>query len=66
MDFIATIEGCLGKKAIRHNLSMHPGDVPVAWANTSLVRDLTGHHLHMDFRVGVARFIEWYRNYCQK
>jgi UDP-glucuronate 4-epimerase len=45
---------------------MQPGDVPATWADTSLVQDLTGYHPQTDFRVGIARFIEWYQVYYQE
>jgi UDP-glucuronate 4-epimerase len=66
LDFIAAIENCLGKKAIRNDLPIHPGDVHATWADTSLLKSLTGYDSHTDFRVGIARFIAWYRDYYGK
>jgi len=66
LDFIDAIEACLGKKAIRNYLPMQMGDVPATWADTSLLQSLTGYRPQTDFREGIAKFIEWFRNYYGK
>lgn len=66
LDFIEEIERCLGRKAERNYLPMQPGDVRATWADTSLLQELTGYAPHTDVREGVARFIEWFRDYYQK
>ena len=66
LDFIDEIERCLGRKAERNYLPMQPGDVRATWADTSLLQELTGYAPHTDIREGVARFIEWFRDYYQK
>ena len=63
MDFIEAIEDSLGKKAIRNYMPMQKGDVPATWADASLLQRLTGYKPQTDFRVGIARFVEWYRDY---
>jgi UDP-glucuronate 4-epimerase len=63
MDFIEEIEKALGKQAIRNYMPMQMGDVPATWADASLLQSLTGYSPQTDFRVGIARFVEWYRNY---
>lgn len=63
LDFIAAIEDVLGKKAIRNYLPMQMGDVPATWADTSLLQSLTGYRPQTDFRDGIARFVDWYREY---
>ena len=63
MDFIATLEGCLGRKAELHFLPMQDGDVPATYA------DVEGLARWVDFRpttpidIGLARFATWYRGY---
>jgi UDP-glucuronate 4-epimerase len=66
LDFIDAIEVCLGKKAIRNYMGMQKGDVPATWADTSLLRDLTGYRPQTDFRDGIARFASWFREYYDK
>ena len=66
LDFVDAIEQCLGKKAERNYMGMQTGDVPATWANADLLRDLTGYRPKTDFRDGIAKFVEWYREYAGK
>ena len=66
LDFVDAIEECLGKKAIRNYMPMQMGDVPATWADASLLQSLTGYKPQTDFRDGIARFVEWYRDYYGK
>lgn len=63
LDFIEAIEAALGVQAIRNYLPMQKGDVPATWADTGLLQRLTGYRPQTDYRDGVARFVEWYRDY---
>ena len=63
LDFVEAIEDVLGKKAIRNYMPMQMGDVPATWADASLLQNLTGYRPQTDFREGIARFVEWYREY---
>ncbi len=63
LDFIEAIEDCLGKKAIRNYMDMQPGDVPATWADATLLQQLTGYRPQTDLRDGIARFVDWYRDY---
>ncbi|WP_354544809.1 NAD-dependent epimerase/dehydratase family protein [Roseovarius sp. MBR-78] len=66
LDFVDAIEDCLGQKAIRNYMGMQTGDVPATWANADLLKTLTGYRPQTDFRDGIARFVEWYREYSGK
>jgi UDP-glucuronate 4-epimerase len=66
LDFIAAIEECLGKMAIRNYMPIQMGDVPATWADATLLQRLTGYRPHTDFRDGVARFVKWFRDYHGK
>lgn len=66
LDFVDAIEDCLGKKAIRNYMPMQMGDVPATWADASLLQSLTGYRPQTDFRDGIARFVEWFRDYYGK
>ena len=63
LDFVEAIEDVLGKKAMRNYMPMQMGDVPATWADASLLQNLTGYRPQTDFRNGIARFVEWYREY---
>ncbi|WP_170326469.1 GDP-mannose 4,6-dehydratase [Ruegeria arenilitoris] len=66
MDFVEAIEEALGKKAIRNYMPMQMGDVPATWADNDLLQRLTGYRPQTDFKDGIARFVEWFRDYHQK
>ena len=65
MRYIEVLEDCLGRKAIRNLLPMQPGDVPDTYADVeALVQDV-GYQPATPIEVGVARFVDWYREYYQ-
>jgi UDP-glucuronate 4-epimerase len=66
LDFIDAIEDCLGQKAERNYMGMQTGDVPATWANAALLKTLTGYQPQTDFRDGIAKFVDWYREYSGK
>jgi len=66
LDFIAAIEKELGVEAIRNYMPMQKGDVPATWADTSLLRKLTGYAPAMPFQEGIKRFVAWFRDYYGK
>lgn len=66
LDFIEAIETCLGKKAVRNYMEMQKGDVPATWADATLLQRLTDYRPQTDFRDGIARFVEWFREYYRK
>jgi len=63
LDFVEAIEDELGKKAIRNYMPMQTGDVPATWADAGVLQQLTGYRPDTGFREGVARFVQWYREY---
>lgn len=66
MDFIRTIEETLGTKAQMQMMPMQQGDVYTTYADTTqLERDL-GYRPHVTLGEGIARFVEWYRDYFRK
>ena len=62
MDFVETIERCVGKKAIRNMLPMQKGDVPATYADYRLLEQLTGFRPSTPVSVGVENFVHWYQN----
>ncbi len=61
--FIETIEACLGKTARKIYMDMQPGDVPATYADVDdLMRD-AGFKPATPLDVGIARFVDWYREY---
>jgi UDP-glucuronate 4-epimerase len=63
LRFIEVLEDTLGMKAELNMLPMQPGDVPATAADIdSLARD-TGFRPHTPIEQGLARFVEWYREF---
>jgi UDP-glucuronate 4-epimerase len=66
LEFVEAIEAELGRKAFRNYMPMQMGDVPSTWADTTLLRRLTGYQPRTNFREGIARFVKWFREYYDK
>ena len=62
-NFIDAIENTLGEKSKRYLMPMQAGDVPSTWANSSLLKTLTGYTPHTTVDQGIALFVGWYREY---
>ncbi|AAU91457.1 capsular polysaccharide biosynthesis protein I [Methylococcus capsulatus str. Bath] len=63
LRFIEVLEHCLGCKAEMNLLPMQDGDVPDTYADVDdLMRD-TGYRPATPIETGIARFVEWYRDY---
>jgi UDP-glucuronate 4-epimerase len=63
MHYIKVLEDCLGKKAEMNLLPLQPGDVPETFADVdALVRDV-GYQPDTPVEEGIARFVDWYREY---
>ena len=60
-ELIAAIEDELGRKAQINRLPEQPGDVPVTCADISKAKRLLGYQPVTPFRVGLPKFIEWFR-----
>jgi UDP-glucuronate 4-epimerase len=63
LRYIDVLEACLERKAERHMVGMQPGDVPATWADVSLLESAVGYRPDTTIEEGVARFVEWYREY---
>ena len=63
LDFIAAIEAAVGRKAIRRELPMQPGDVPATYASTALLERLIGFKPQTPLSEGVGKFVAWYRDH---
>ena len=63
LDFIVAIETAVGRKAIRRELPMQPGDVPATYASTAVLEGLIGFKPETPMPEGVGKFVAWYREY---
>ena len=64
-DFIATLEGLLGKEANKQLVGMQPGDVYRTAANIDAAKALVGFEPSTNLATGLERFVAWYRDYYQ-
>ncbi|MBB1075126.1 NAD-dependent epimerase [Rhodoferax sp. 4810] len=63
LHYIAVLEQCLGKTAVKNLLPLQLGDVPDTYADvTDLVADVD-YKPATSVETGIARFVEWYLNY---
>ena len=63
VGFIAAIETATGRRADRQMLPMQPGDVPATWADTTLLRALSGYAPQTNLQDGVAAYVDWFRSF---
>ena len=47
-------------------VAMKPGDVPVTYADTTSLENDLGFKPSTSLRDGLHKFVEWYKDYCQK
>ena len=62
-DFVDMLEAGLGKHAKRRLAPMQQGDVKETWADTSLLKQLTGFAAQTSLAEGVSQFTQWYKDY---
>jgi UDP-glucuronate 4-epimerase len=63
MAFIEAVEKALGCQATKLMRPLQPGDVPATYADVSELTEWTGFRPGTRIDTGVARFVQWYRDY---
>lgn len=63
LDFIAVLEGAIGRPAVKEMLPMQPGDVAATYADIEPARRDLGFAPTTPIAEGLPRFVEWYRAY---
>ncbi len=63
MDFIATLEKHIGKKALLNMMPMQPGDVEGTWCDVSALERAVGYHPKVSLDAGLAQTVAWFRAY---
>ena len=61
--YIAALESALGRKAVRRNCSMQPGDMLETYADVEPLSQAVGFRPSTSIETGVARFVEWFKSY---
>jgi UDP-glucuronate 4-epimerase len=62
-DFIAVLERLLGRTALKELLPLQPGDVPESFADIETSRRDLGFEPRTTIEAGLARFVQWYKQY---
>ena len=65
MDFINTLERCLGMEAVKEYYPMQPGDVYQTYADVSDLMNDFGFKPDTSIEDGLSRFVEWFKEYYQ-
>ncbi len=65
MDYIAAIEAALGVVAGKRLLPVQPGDMTATAADTRALADWVGFAPNTPVREGVARFVQWFKEFYQ-
>ena len=63
LRYIEILEGCLGRKAEKNLLPLQMGDVPDTYADVEALIQDVGYSPSTPIEVGVAKFVDWYRDY---
>ncbi len=66
MDMIAALEKALAVEAKKNFLPMQPGDVPTTFADVENLKAAVGFQPDTSIETGIARFVEWYREFYKK
>jgi len=65
LRYIEVLEDCLGKKAKMNLLPLQPGDVPDTYADVDALAEDVGYRPGTTVEEGVAKFVDWYRDFYQ-
>jgi UDP-glucuronate 4-epimerase len=63
MEYIKTLERCLGVKARLNLMPLQPGEVLKTEASPALLKELTGYVPETSVEVGMQRFVAWYQDF---
>ncbi|MCK6604158.1 MAG: NAD-dependent epimerase [Ignavibacteriaceae bacterium] len=64
-DFIAEIEKNLGKKTVRNEMAIQPGDVEATYADVEELENLIEFSPNTHISDGIEAFCEWYLSYAK-
>ena len=60
-ELVELLEHVTGRKALRDQKPLQPGDVPLTWADISKAGRLLGYRPAIRLEEGLKRFLAWYR-----
>jgi len=65
-DFIKELEKQLKKKAKKKFIPMQKGDVKETLSDSSLLYRITKFKPKISYKLGISKFLEWYKIYSSK
>ncbi len=63
LDFIQVLEKELKVKAKRNYMPLQKGDVKVTLSDTNLLKQITGYKPQTNYKIGIKRFLSWFKSY---
>jgi UDP-glucuronate 4-epimerase len=63
MEMITTLEGAIGREAVKIMRPMQPGDVTATYADISKLHGLTGYKPKVELKTGLERFAAWHSDF---
>ena len=66
LDYISAIENSLGIIAKKIFLPIQPGDVPSTYSDCSNLEKYIDYKPNTSIKVGVEKFVNWYKNFYEK
>ncbi len=63
MDFIATLEKQIGKKAVLNFMPIQAGDVEGTWCDVSALKRAVGYEPRVSLEEGLAKTVAWFRDF---
>lgn len=63
LDFIHTLEECIGKKAKLDMLPMQKGDMKATFSNVDALYEAVGFKPSTPIAMGLSQFVSWYKTY---
>ena len=61
-ELIETLERVTGRVAIRDQMALQPGDVPITWASIEKAGRMLGYRPATSLGEGLEKFVRWLRN----
>ena len=62
IEMVQIISEEMGMKVNSEFVPMQPGDVTITYADISKAKRMIGYDPQTDFRSGIIRFLNWYKN----
>ena len=63
MDYVTAIEECLGVQAKKNYRKLQLGDIPLSYSKMTNTKKLINYKFKVNYKVGVKKFILWFKKY---